>query len=270
MTGFTGRRNAGSGHSYFVDGEKSMGVTTIIREGVPAPALMGWAGRTVAEYCFDRRADLEGLDRDEYVALAKGAPNRARNRKGARGTSVHGLAHRLALGETVEVPDDLEGHLDAYLAWAADWDVHDLWTEAVVISRQPRYGGTLDVICEATWPGGDRCRWLVDLKTSSGVYPDTCLQLAGYRHADEILGTDGRWQPMPQVDRCGILHLTADGYTFHEALAGEREYAAFMAALGVARWRAHDGESLGATYNPQPLDWRLADGSTPTTEGAPA
>jgi hypothetical protein len=57
-------------------------------------------------------------------------------------------------------------------------------------------------------------RLLIDLKTNrSGIFGETALQLAGYRHADTYLDEDGNEQPMLEVDGCAAVHITADGAT---------------------------------------------------------
>lgn len=48
------RRQHGRNHSYRLNGDKLPGVTTIIGDGLPKPALIGWAAKTIAEYVADR------------------------------------------------------------------------------------------------------------------------------------------------------------------------------------------------------------------------
>ena len=43
----TRRINHGRGHYYEVDGHRVDGVTTVIGDGIPKPALIDWASRTV-------------------------------------------------------------------------------------------------------------------------------------------------------------------------------------------------------------------------------
>src|SRR5207249_10143098 len=84
----------GRGHSYHLDGKPTMGVTTIIKKGVPAPALIEWAGRTVAEYVISRRALLDQLTDDELYELARSAPYRERDAAANRGTEIHRIADK--------------------------------------------------------------------------------------------------------------------------------------------------------------------------------
>ena len=48
------RRNYGKGHSYYLDGEKIPGVTSVLGDGLAKPALINWAAKTVAGYAVER------------------------------------------------------------------------------------------------------------------------------------------------------------------------------------------------------------------------
>ena len=165
------RRNYGRGHGYTLDGQKVPGVTTIISDGLPKPALMGWAAKTIAEYVADRLDQADGhvladqlvddlgelarvkgkpwpdkLSRTKVAELLKGIHYEDRDQAAKRGTQVHALAERLARGEEVDVPEPLTGHVDAYLAFLADWQPTDAHLEVTVASVKHRYSGTLDMI----------------------------------------------------------------------------------------------------------------------------
>ena len=62
------RVNSGRGHRY-VDayGRKVPGVTTVIGNGVPKPALVGWAARTTAAYAIDYWDELAELPVSERI-----------------------------------------------------------------------------------------------------------------------------------------------------------------------------------------------------------
>jgi len=53
-------------------------------------------------------------------------------------------------------------------------------------------------------------RWLLDWKTSKGVYGETALQTAAYAGA-EFYDDDGVETPLPEVDRIGVVHITEAG-----------------------------------------------------------
>ncbi|HRE00728.1 MAG TPA: hypothetical protein PLV68_05480, partial [Ilumatobacteraceae bacterium] len=47
-------QNYGKGHGYFLDGEKVRGVTTIIGDGIPKPALLDWSAKMTAQFVVNR------------------------------------------------------------------------------------------------------------------------------------------------------------------------------------------------------------------------
>ena len=66
-----------STHRYLLDGKKVQGVTTILSQGIPKPALPPWAARTVAEWVADNEASLEVLrqmGREPMVQALKNVP----------------------------------------------------------------------------------------------------------------------------------------------------------------------------------------------------
>jgi hypothetical protein len=237
-TPITGRINRGRNHSYKLDGNAAPGVTTIIGNGVPKPALPYWAAKTAAEFTADNLDTLTGLDRFAVVDLVKGAPWRDRDAAARRGTEVHRLAEQLVAGKEIEVPDELAGHVDAYLRCLDDWQLDPVLVEAIVVNRSHRYLGTLDLVADLN----DGNRWLLDLKTTrSGVYGETALQLAAYRYAEFYLDDQGDEQPMPPVDRTGVIWVRADGYDLVPVDTENDVYRYFRAAQFVAHFTKHVG-----------------------------
>lgn len=241
----TRRQNHGRGHSYLLDGQKVRGVTTIIGDGIPKPALINWAANTTAEYAVDNWDDLGGMKVAARLAKLKSARYDDRDTAARRGTEVHALAEQLVHGEKVDVPDELAGHVDSYLRFLDEWDPQPVLVEAVVFSRRYRYGGTLDLVADLA----DGSRWLVDVKTTrSGVYGETGLQLAAYRYADFYLGEDLAEEPMPEVDRTGVVWVRSDGYDMVPVEAGPEQLKTFRHAAWLgehcADLRVLVGEAL--------------------------
>lgn len=258
----------GRGHSYLLDGEKCTGVTTVLSNGIPKGALVGWAAGAVANFTADRLTkgpdghiyaddlvdDLAEIARTsgknwpkrfsptKVAEVLKGEPYRDRDAAGNRGTEVHGLAQRLAEGDEVEVPDELVGHVDAYLLFREEWQPVDELLELVVVNRTCRYMGKFDLI--ATLCDGQR--WLLDLKTNrSGPFGEVGLQLAAYRHAETYLDPEtGEEHPMPEVDRCGAVWLRADGYDLYPFEAGPTEFQLFRHAQMIAWFTDEHAKTL--------------------------
>jgi hypothetical protein len=246
--GLTRRVNHGRGHRYLLDGAECDGVTTILRDGVPKAALVKWASRTTAGYALDHWAELSELGVSERLRRLEGAPWADRDSAAVRGTQVHALAQRLAHGETVDVPEPLVGHVDAYLAFVRDWAPRELLVEAVIGNRQRRYMGTLDLVAELPRLG----TWIIDWKTTaSGVYPESALQLAAYRFAEFYLGADGQELPLPAIDAAGVVWLRADGYDLIPVDAGPETFRRFLYAQQVAAFvRADRARFVGEAMLP--------------------
>jgi hypothetical protein len=231
----------GRGHRYFLDGEPCDGVTTIVSQGVPKPAFIEAAAKQTAGYAVDHWDELAAMKTSERLRILERARWIDIRAAGVRGTDVHKLVERLAAGEELDVPEPLVGHVDAYLQFTRDWKPEDLLVEATVISRAHRYMGTLDLVARLA----DGLRWLLDWKTAqSGVWPESALQLAAYRHAETYLDADNQEHDMPQVDATGCLWLRADGYDLIPVQAGWDEFMRFRYAQVLADFCRAPRETL--------------------------
>jgi hypothetical protein len=248
MTAPTRRVNRGRGHSYFLDGAPADGVTWVLGNGVPKPALVDWAARTTAGYAIDHWDELGGLGMAERLRTLERARWDSTREAAVRGTDVHALAHRLAAGEEVDVPEPLRGHVDSYLRFAEEWQPREFVAEATIGNRQWRYMGTLDVVAGLA----DGRVWLLDWKTSGkGIYRESALQLAAYRNAEFILNADGSEVAMPKVDACGCVWLRADGYDLIPVAADEEAFRTFLYAMQVARFTSADSSDyIGEALTP--------------------
>ena len=223
-------------HRYKLDGQWVPGVTTLIGKGLPKPAIPYWAAKTVAEWVADNpdlTDDLKRMGgRGPAVAFLKELPWQKRDEAAIRGTDVHALAERIVHGEPVDVPEHLAGHVSGYVDWLDSTGLEPLLTERPVASRQWRYAGTFDLIGKL-----DGRLWLLDVKTSSGVYGSTALQLTAYGNAEFYLDTDGTEQPLPAVERYGVLHVTEYGTTLHylPESANEPAWRDFLHVAHVGR-----------------------------------
>lgn len=242
------------GHGYYLDGQKARGVTTIISDGTPSRGLINWAARSAANYAVDHADALLALDDIEgFRELCATAHTRDRDQAARRGTEVHELAQRLQRGEEVEVPELLEGHVDAYIRFVDDWQPGpDTLIERTVVNRQHRYMGTFDAVGPlAGLPGVG----LYDIKTTrSGIFGDIALQLAAYRYAETMLTPDQRHEePMPEISWCAALWVRSDGYDLIPVEAGPAEFRAFLYADQVGQFMARCRDLLSEPiYPPSP------------------
>jgi hypothetical protein len=232
MSGFR-RVKRGRYYSYELNGQRLPGVTTLIRDGMPKPALVDWAARAAAEYAADHVDDLSRLDRAAAVDLVKQAHRRTTNAAAAKGSEIHGHAQRLAGGESVDVPDALAGYVDGYLAFMDDWHPVPIAIEAGGCNRRWFYGGSFDLL--ATLAGQTEPD-LIDVKTGgSGVWPETCLQVAAYRHFDSYIDAEGVERVMPATGAGYALWLADDGtYELLPLASGDVEFGVFLHVAHVA------------------------------------
>ena len=236
------RRNHGSGHSYYLDGAKIDGVTTILSTGLPKNGLIQWAADCAADLACDEWDTLAELPLSERRKRLAKAPAARRDAAAVRGTRVHALADTLARGGEVAVPDELAGHVEACVKFLDERDPVTILTETPVCHEKYRYGGTLDLVAEI-----DGKRWLLDFKTSaSGVYGETAFQLAAYRYATHHAGPDGALVPMPPVDECGVVWLRGDGYDLFPFRADRAVFRQFLYIQQVARATAECRDYKGA------------------------
>jgi hypothetical protein len=241
MTGFR-RVQRGRWHSYELDGRRIPGVTTLIRDGIPKPNLVDWAARIAAEYAADHIDEIAPLERSAAVDLIKNAHSRSRNFAAAKGTEIHGIAQRLLAGEPVEVPEAIAGYVDAYMRWLEEWQPQPLAVEAPVVNRRWRYGGSFDLL--AGFRG--ELISLIDIKTGgSGVWPETCLQIAAYRAAEAMVDDSGREMPMPATNAGHALWLGDDGsYEFLPVESGPDIFAVFLHVAHVAGFMERKKDDL--------------------------
>lgn len=237
------------GHRYELDGKPVQGVTTLLKKGVPAPALVGWGIRSVAEYAadhLDRLYEMQPMGREAIVAALKQSPYAERDKAANRGTEVHALAEKLVRGQEVEVPDVLAGHVEAYVRFLDEWQPDPVLVEFTGANRQWWYAGTGDLVADM-----DGDRWLLDLKTAKGVYGENALQVDAYRNFEFHLAADGTEQPMPEgITRLGVVHVRADGYDVVPLQSDGDPFKTFLHAAFVAKREDQIKAYVGAPLTP--------------------
>ena len=176
-------------HYYFVDGEYVPGVTTILHETLPtAPQLRQWIGDLGSE---------KAQARMEVAA--------------DRGTRIHQACEDLLRARPVNLKRDFPKYDEKKCITSfVDW-VNVLHPTVVspdhiemVVASKAGFAGTLDLFCII-----ENEPWIVDFKTTSGIYDSHKLQLIAYQQAYlEMTGVNAN---------VGILHLnhkTKKGWTF--------------------------------------------------------
>lgn len=222
------RKGHGTGHSYYIDGVKAAGVTTVIGE-VLNKNLTYWAARSVAEFIAD--LSNTGLDayrhqgRDRMIETLARIPTDIRNAKAARGKKVHKILETMITGAEVDVPEDLIDYVIGAQKFMDQWQPRLVLSETTVASRRFRYAGTFDLLADVKT--GERV--LFDYKTSKAVYRETAMQMAAYRWAEWYVGTDGTEMPMEElgIDCCKVVHIYEGGYSVIPVDTTPEVFAAF-------------------------------------------
>lgn len=233
----------GRGYVHPVTQQTVPSVTTIL--GVlDKPALPRWAAKSVAEFAAVNKDSWVNLPTDAAIDMLKGSPWRTRDRAAEAGTNAHEYCEALLKGEvSIDSPFDPPGlgeaakNLRGILKAAQPTP---LSIEGTVWSHKYGYAGSFDGIHII-----DGVVTLVDLKTSTGVYPDYSIQLAAYKYAEVILKPDGSEVPVPKIERCQIWHAPKEGsWSIVDMDVTEAEFGVFTAALEVFKWKSDRSKSV--------------------------
>ena len=186
------RKEIDDSHYYFVNGEFYPGVTSIIEEA--APTSFGLKS-------FFLNNTPESADEISKVSLALGS-------------KMHDAYEKLLNEVELNLINDYKTtkekkHILSFAQWFEDFKPTEIQTEQTVASLKYRYAGTLDCLCKR-----DGETWLIDFKTSAGIYWNYEIQVAAYKQA--VLETLG-----VKVDKIGILRTGTKhkcGYEFKEII----------------------------------------------------
>lgn len=231
-------------------GPDLVSVTNVIDTGVnKTMALVPWGVKLTVEYTLDRWpliADRVTDDRPALTKELKAVHRSVREQAADLGTRVHNAAEARAL--KAPIPEDSEvlpylAQFDLWLAaWGIDLDEHVEATEITCLHRRLGYAGTADLmVWLPTGPDGRRELWLIDYKSSAtrpakSVYPENTLQLAALRYCETVLLPDDTEQPMPPIERTGVLNLRARSHALVPMPAGRDAHRAFRGALETTKW----------------------------------
>jgi hypothetical protein len=239
---------------YYTDpagGPDLVSVTNVLDTSVNKRALMPWAVKLTVEWILDNRMEVARraiTDRTELTKQIKQIHRDARATAADLGDRIHKACELRLLG--APVPGDLEvapylAQFDLWLSyWGIDIDKHVEATEITCLHRRLGYAGTADLMI---WLPTGKNRtfelWLIDFKTSAtrsakSVYPENTQQLAALRYCETVLLPDDTEQPMPKIQRTGVLNLRAKSHALVEMPAGREAHRAFRGALANAVW--HD------------------------------
>lgn len=198
------------------------------------PALPRWAAREVAKAAWTMRDSLSAMGEDEAVDVLKGSPWRRSTRAADRGTTIHAWLEQRMLGATLPaVSGEATQYVDAAEAWVDYWKPEVIATEVTLFHGA--YAGTTDAIVRMR----DET-WMIDFKTSSGLYPEVALQLAALAYCPRYVA-DGELLDTPKIDRLAAVRIGTGGeWEMREVIYRDQSADAFMAALDLWTWKYGD------------------------------
>jgi hypothetical protein len=219
------------------------GVTGLIKGGTEAGALVRWAPKVVAQWVHDNPQELQAmyeqlktkmLTPESFVRTLADLPNQVRDAAALKGKDIHALAEDIQHGREVDVPQPYLAKVTGYARFLDEFDIEPILTEAPCGNRKDWWAGTLDNVSRfgPAAPAAVRGRvFLLDWKTSNGVYGDTCMQLGTYYHAEGWLDAESplEFQPMPEeMDGIGVCHITDDGTWLYDLGDPAEAYKEFL------------------------------------------
>lgn len=198
-------------HKYFWNGDGPIPSVTTVKDVLDKSGpLVGWAKAETAA-CAVRNYETLGVLKTTAgdaaaVDWLKKIPDYQRDKAADMGTSIHVAAEHIILGVSQILTPEQEPFVAAYRKFLTTWEPQFLLVEAMVFSLRHHYAGTLDAVAVI-----DGETWLLDWKTSKGVYGDMAIQLAAYGNAD-FVGYEGdpTEYAIPPIDRYGIVHIRPD------------------------------------------------------------
>lgn len=185
-------------HYYWLNDEFVPGVTSIIDEGGPTSYglkqfFLNNSQESASE--ISKKALSFGSDmHDAYERLLNGIELNLKNNYQSR---------------------DAKRHLSSFAQWFQDYQPKNIQTEQIVGSLEYKFAGTLDCFCVIS---GET--WLIDFKTSAGIYWNYEIQVAAYKQAFEEM-EKGKVQHMA-ILRTGTRHKS--GYEFKETTRTIEEF----------------------------------------------
>lgn len=252
------RIETAKGH-YYKDGngQRIPGVTTMLGDGIPKPALINWAANATAEWAVDNFDQLMEMTPAQRLKALQGARYAVGDKAKKRGTEVHKYAEKLVKGEEVKgIPEELRGHVEAYVRFLDKFEVDPILVESTIVNYRYGYAGTLDLVCELTDSDGQRRTLLLDAKTNEkGIFGETALQLAAYRYAEFYVDGDGKEQPMVEVEGCGAILISSGDAQLIPCTSGPDQMKSFRIAAAMRDIVNSSRDLVGAaaeSHNPNP------------------
>lgn len=237
---------------YYTDpagGPDLVSVTNVLDSCINKRALIPWAVKLTVEHVLDNHYDVTARAENDRPALTqelKAIHGNVKETAADLGDRIHAAAEARILGKPIANDAEVAPYLTQFEQWLTAWTIdpgeHVVAAEITALHRRLGYAGTADLmVWLPTGPGGRLELWLIDYKSSAtrsakSVYPENTLQLAALRYAEVVLLPDDTEQPMPKIQRTGVLNLRVKSHALVEMPAGRLAHRAFRGALETTKW----------------------------------
>lgn len=243
-------RSTRDGERYYDwKGYPFISVTTVIKQGLPKPALERWLRDQIVKTAYRDRGILANMSMDEHTKHLSGTSSE-RDASASLGSSVHAQVDQMVKGKEFTPNEFVVPYAEQFLRFRDAFNPTFLLTEATVYNREYGYAGTLDAMAEID---GEIC--VIDYKTGKRVYPEVALQLAAYANGEFVGGPDGSEIEFPRSKRGFVLHLRPDYYELRPVSIGAGIFDTFLSALDVVRWNT----TTQSTVIGEPLNERAEE-----------
>lgn len=247
------RREVRNSHKYDVFAEDGAvlakdltGITTIINV-LNKEGLVPWAARLAADAMKHKL--VAGTPIGELLTIdGYKIANDYKKARGDRGTDLHASCEYLstlfrdrALNDALVIPvmdtyqEEEQWLVAAFVRWLHETEPEILNVEKYVACVHCGYAATLDL--DLRFP--DREHWIIDVKSTAGVYDSMALQTCGQAHAYANTRDDGKHMNMFGL-RTGILWLSPKAENGCQLIPTDNNretLAAYLNTLGIYRWQ---------------------------------
>lgn len=229
-------------HEYRIIDEKGKskrlcGVTTYLNV-INKPALIPWAVRTTVEYL---RGHIEALQTEpnQILDAAKFEADRLKKDAARIGHETHAwieayIKSKIAGGIEPEIPEDeqvLNG-VNNFMAWVKKDEPEFHASEMIIYSQKYNYVGQADVVATIK-----KKKYLVDVKTTNGIWAEMLSQTAAYQRGyEEQTGEllDGRI--ILKIDKDADMPVEPI-FLDEDENTVERDFDCFLSAMAIYEWQ---------------------------------
>jgi len=223
--------------------KKLISVTSIRRQlGMPDPLVRWQIEQIIGAAESMRGTDLEAsLDSKAYKKALRKGGTQVRDKAATLGTSIHEAAEQGLDPQSMGEEDPRKPFLEQYQLWKAEMRPDIYMSEEQVFNLTEGYAGSLDMIADVRGR-----RYIIDLKTGKGTYPEHALQLGLYMGAEFIGAYDKlteqdvtyakKTEIFREVDGIAILHLRPDEWSWRVISFTDELAAGCLNMVRLAHW----------------------------------